>query len=209
MVMQGVLHSVRCTMRFHGWGAAASKVRVRYARATSRGRVQLKGVCMRSRHGAATAVRLVSLGSATGCAVQEGGQLELRGERCASGSMQQLRRSVLSECCAARPVMRSPPRSARLGQTLGCPPHSTAQSAACSLLRGASKGGPRRREPDARGGCRGRGLLCSASPWDCAGGAWLCWGSAHREMMKTSRSDPRREPVRQGQGDMHVRQGLA
>ena len=172
MVMQGVLHSVRCTLRFHGWGAAASKVRVRYARATSRGRVQLKGVCMRSRHGAATAVRLVSLGSATGCAVQEGGQLELRGERCASGSMQQLRRSVLSECCAARPVMRSPPRSARLGQTLGCPPHSTAQSAACSFLRGASN-----RAEATGAGCEGR-MSGTRTPLLCISVGLCRWGVA-------------------------------
>ena len=36
------------------------------------------------------------------------------------------------------------------GQTLGCPPHSTGQSAACSLLRGAGAGA-RRRDPGRSG----------------------------------------------------------
>ena len=138
---KGVRRSVRCTtMRFHG--GVAWRPHARVGPTPPRPRAA-GGVCVGSRQsGSATSVGCVCL---WGCAAQgapckRAGSWAVR-RKARSGSTQPLQRSTpRALCChAAVTWIRSLPRTARLGQTLGCPPHSTTQSAAC-IFRGGREG---------------------------------------------------------------------
>ena len=171
--MQGVLHDVHCTaMRFRDSFQGTACASVIHSTATACSWRHVRAQCMGQRQ----FVGLVSLemclwrGRAVGAA-----RRKVR-------STQALQRSTpCALCChAALPWIRRHEQQG-WGKTLGCPPHSTGQSAGCRLLRGAGAGG------EATGPGAERLSRCSASPsGQCGvGGVPAClWGRRQRRRVR-------------------------
>ena len=154
--MQGVLHDVHCTaMRFRDSFQGTACASVIHSTATACSWRHVRAQCMGQRQ----FVGLVSLemclwrGRAVGAA-----RRKVR-------STQALQRSTpCALCChAALPWIRRHEQQG-WGKTLGCPPHSTAQSAACSLRGEGAEVTGAGCEGSMMDGLRTRVPRCSASP---------------------------------------------